>query len=443
MNETAGGAGDAGDPGELAPPALGPDAAGQMRELAPRVLGAVVRKCGDFAAAEDAVQDALLAATLDWPRNGVPQNAGGWLFHVACRRLADANDAEQARRRREAIAAAEFERNNSPPRNNSIQDLDELADGADDTLQLLLLSCHPALTPPSAIALTLRAVGGLTTAEIAAAYFVPEATMAQRISRAKQQIQTSRIPFAMPAAAERDARLASVLHVLYLMFNEGHTSSSGPELLRVDLSDEAIRLAQLLHRLAPDHAEAAGLLALLLLTDARRAARTGPMGELIPLQEQNRQLWDRAKIAEGTALITNTLARGSIGAYQLQAAIAALHDEAPSVTATDWPQILALYGLLRKLADNPMVELNCAIAAAMVHGPAEGLARIDALEKTGKLAEHFRIDAVRAHLHELAGDRAAALQYFRTAAEGTANQAERNYLLGKAAALIARERGAP
>jgi RNA polymerase sigma factor (sigma-70 family) len=389
-----------------------------------------VRRSGDFSAAEDAVQDALLAAATDWPQRGLPQNPGGWLFHVACRRLADHIDAERARRRREAVAAAEAAVAAPPPDPG-----DELAENADDTLALLFTCCHAALTPASAIALTLRAVGGLTTAEIASAFFVPEATMAQRISRAKQTIAQSGEPFALPAAAERSRRLDAVLHVLYLMFNEGYASSVGPELVRVELCREAIRLARMLHDCAPDHAETAGLLALLLLTDARRAARTGPDGELIPLHEQDRGRWDRSAIAEGTALVTATIARGAIGSYQLQAAIASLHDEASSVETTDWPQILALYGLLQRLADNPMVALNRAIAAAMVHGPEVGLESLRALDNDARLAGSYRLDAVRGHLCEMSGDKDAAVRHYLSAARGTGNLAESRYLAGKAARL--------
>ncbi|HEX5053249.1 MAG TPA: DUF6596 domain-containing protein [Planctomycetota bacterium] len=412
------------------PGPLDPDTEHRLRELVPRVLGALVRRSGDFAAAEDAVQDALLAAAGDWPRRGVPQNPGGWLFHVACRRLADHVDAERARRRREVAAAAEALAA-APPAHAEA----ELVEDGDDTLALLFTCCHASLTPASAIALTLRAVGGLTTGEIASAFLVPEATMAQRISRAKQTIQASAVPFVRPDAAERAQRLDAVLHVLYLMFNEGYASSAGPQLLRVELSNEAIRLARLVHRLAPEHAEAKGLLALLLLTDARRAARTGPAGELIPLHEQDRTAWDRAAIAEGTALVTAAIARGAIGTYQLQAAIASLHDEAPSVAATDWPQILALYGLLQRLADNPMVALNRAIAAAMVHGPRLGLEWLAALDADARLAGSYRLDAVRAHLCEMSGERQAAVRHYLAAAGKTPNLAERSYLLGKAGRL--------
>ncbi|HEU4564895.1 MAG TPA: sigma-70 family RNA polymerase sigma factor, partial [Gemmatimonadaceae bacterium] len=341
-----------------------------LRDLAPRVLGAVARRHGDFAAAEDAVQEALIAAAARWPAEGIPANPQGWLYHVALRRITDQVRSELARRRREEAVAGELwaEWAFVPPPDG------EIGAEEDDTLLLLFMCCHPALTPPSAIALTLRAVAGLTTAEIANAFLVPEATMAQRISRAKQNIKTSGIPFRMPDDGERAARLRAVLHVLYLLFNEGYASSIGPDLQRPDLAGEAIRLARMLHELLPEDGEVTGLLALMLLTHARRAARTGAGGELIPLDEQDRSLWDRRLITEGSALLTDALPRGPVGLYQLQAAIAALHDEAARVEDTDWPQILALYGVLKRLVDNPMVALSHAIAAAMVHGPAAGLA---------------------------------------------------------------------
>lgn len=411
-----------------------PDDVGRLlRDLAPQVLGAVARRHGDFAEAEDAVQEALIAAAQRWPADGVPRNPRGWLYHVALRRLTDHLRSELARRRREDAVAADVWADWAfvPPPDA------ELPADRDDTLVLLFMCCHPALTPPSAIALTLRAVGGLTTAEIAAAFLVPEPTMAQRISRAKQSIRASAIPFAMPTPAERAERLRSVLHVLYLMFNEGYTTTSGPHLHRTDLSGEAIRLARMLHELLPEEPEVAGLLALMLLTDARRAARTGPHGELIPLDEQDRTLWDRALIEEGTALVEAALARGAAGPYQVQAAIAALHDEAPSTDETDWPQILALYDLLRRMSDNPMVELNRAIAAAMVHGPAKGLELLDALAADRRIAGHYRIDAVRAHLLERAGDRERALAHYHAAAAGTRSIPERDYLIAKAARLAA------
>jgi predicted RNA polymerase sigma factor len=305
----------------------------------------------------------------------------------------------------------------------------------DDTLILLFMCCHPALTPASQIALTLRAVGGLTTAGIASAFLVPEATMAQRVSRAKQTIRRSGAPFEMPGPGELGQRLAAVLHVLYLIFNEGYASSAGPHLQRVELAAEGIRLARALHALRPDEPEVSGLLALMLLTDARRAARTGPHGELIPLDEQDRSLWDREAIAEGTALVTAALTRGAAGPYQLQAAIAALHDEAPGTTETDWLQILALYGLLMRMADNPMIALNHAIAAAMVHGPTKGLELIDVLGGDTRIAGHYRLDAVRAHLLERSGDATAAIRHYRAAAAVTGNMAERNYLIEKALRL--------
>ena len=406
-----------------------PDIEHLLRDLAPQVLGAIARRHGDFAAAEDAVQEALIAAAAQWPETGIPDNPRGWLYRVAVRRFADERRSEAARRRREEAAAAERS-------SDAVQFLpDDGAPGEDDTLVLLFMCCHPALTPASAISLTLRAVGGLTTAEIANAFLVPESTMAQRISRAKQTIKASTIPFALPDDAERAARLDAVLHVLYLIFSEGYTTSAGSELHRVDLSSEGIRLTRALHAMLPDDAEVSGLLALMLLTDARRAARSGPVGELIPLDEQDRALWDQALIAEGIALVASALSRGAIGSYQLQAAIGALHDEAARSTDTDWPQILALYGLLERMSDNPMVSLSRAVAAAMVHGPSVGLEQVNTLASDARIAGHYRLDAVRAHLHELSGDRDRAIMHYRAAAERTASVPERNYLLEKAARL--------
>jgi RNA polymerase sigma factor (sigma-70 family) len=405
-----------------------------LRDFAPQVLGAVARRHGDFDAAEDAVQEALLAASLQWPAAGIPQNPRGWLYHVALRRITDHLRSEMARRRREDAVATQVwaEWAFVPP-----PDVEIGADG-DDTLVLLFMCCHPALTSASAIALTLRAVGGLTTGEIASAFLVPEATMAQRISRAKASIKSSGIPFGMPSAEERAGRLSAVLHVLYLIFNEGYASSSGPQLQRTDLSNEAIRLTRVLHELLPDDAEVTGLLALMLLTDARRAARTGPHGELIPLDEQDRSLWNRALIAEGVELVFAALSRGSPGAYQLQAAVAALHDEALRAEDTDWPQILALYTVLERMSDNPMVSLNRAIAAAMVQGPHAGLELLEALD--ARLGAHYRLDAVRGHLHERLGDHARAVAHYRAAAERTASTPERDYLTLKAARLAASTR---
>src|ERR1700677_770866 len=354
-----------------------------LRELTPQVLGTVVRRFRDFAAAEDAVQEALLAAATQWPDHGLPENPRAWLTHVAYRRMTDQIRSESARRRREDQMVLEASRAPNTATIHSASQEEE-----DDALVLLFMCCHPALTLSSAIALTLRAVGGLTTAEIAKAFLVPEATMAQRISRAKQSIKDSGIPFELPTLQERAQRLRAVLHVLYLIFNEGYTSSAGPQLQRIELSREAIRLTRSLREMLSDDAEIAGLLALMLLTDARRVARTNSEGELIPLMHQDRALWDRTQIAEGVALISAAFPKGSVGPYQLQAAIAAVHDEAGRAEDTDWPQILALYDLLKRMSDNPMVILNHAIAAAMVHGPKEGLNLLDALKEDPRIAEH-------------------------------------------------------
>ena len=398
-----------------------------LRELAPQVLGVVVRRFGDFAASEDAVQEALLDAATQWPRDGRPENPRAWLIQVASRRMTDHIRSESARRRREEQTALEAVRTQTSRASSGSEQ--------DDTLILLFMCCHPALTLPSAIALTLRAVGGLTTAEIAHAFLVPEPTMAQRISRAKQSIESSGLPFQLPNGEELSRRLRAVLHVLYLIFNEGYTSSSGSQLRRDDLAQEAIRLTRIVHRLQPEDAEVAGLLALMLLTDARCLARTSDDGELIPLAQQDRSLWDRDQIAEGVALLSKTLPRGAVGPYQLQAAIAAVHDEAARPEDTDWPQILALYDLLRRISDNPIVALNQAVAVAMVHGPAKGLELLDTLQADVRLAEQHRLDAVRAHLLELTGDHAAAASHFRSAAAKTASLPERNYLLTQAARL--------
>jgi RNA polymerase sigma factor (sigma-70 family) len=405
-----------------------------LRELAPQVLGAIVRRYGDFFAAEDAVQEALLAAAMQWPREGVPANPRAWLIRIAARKMTDQLRAQLARRRRETAVAQEAAEENVPP-----PDGDQEPE-RDDTLPLLFMCCHPALTRSSAIALTLRAVAGLTTAEIAHAFMVPEATMAQRISRAKQLIAKAGARFTMPTESEKDLRLGAVMHVLYLIFNEGYTSSEGATLQRVDLSREAIRLARSVHRLLPENTEAQGLLALMVLTDARREARAGPDGEIIPLDEQDRTLWDREAITEGVALISSALSRGSVGAYQIQAAIAAIHDEAARHEDTDWPQILGFYGLLMRMSDNPMVALNHAVAAAMVHGPRHGLDLLKPLEGDPRLSGHHRLAAVRAHLHEMAGDETAAVVSYRAAAELTSSQPERNYLLMKAARLFSRQR---
>ena len=409
-------------------PLLGADAEHLLRELAPRVLGSVMRRFHDFASAEDAVQEALIAAALQWPREGVPENPRGWLIQVAVRRMADQVRSEAARHRREAAAAMEFDPI-APPVDA------EAGAEQDDALVLLFMCCHPSLTSSSAIALTLRAVGGLTTAQIASAFLVPEATMAQRISRAKQTIKTSGLPFRMPTREERTQLLRTVLHVLYLIFNEGYTSSSGQDIRRPELSKEAIRLTRALQNSLPDETEVAGLLALMLLTDARRDARTSRDGELIPLSKQERRLWDQDEIKEGVALVSYALSKGSIGAYQLQAAIAAVHDEAAQAEDTDWPQILALYDLLKRMSDNPLVALNYAVAAAMVYGPANGLVLLDQLKSDQRLAGHHRLDAARAHLEEMAGNHAAAIEHYRIAAGRTTSIPEQNYLLAQAARL--------
>lgn len=400
-----------------------------LRKLAPQVLGVVVRRFGDFAMAEDAVQEALIAAAEQWPRWGVPENPRGWLLQVARRRMVDYLRSERSRHDREA-AVAEATSDVITPVTTADAEIDP-----HDTLILLFMCCHPALTSPAAIALTLRAVGGLTTPEIARAFMVPESTIAQRIVRAKQSIKASQVPFRLPDAAERTQRLGSVLHVLYLIFNEGYTTSSGATLHRMDLSNEAIRLVREVHRLLPDDGEVAGLLALMLLTDARRAARTTATGELIPLDEQDRSLWDQNAIAEGVALITSTLSRGSVGEYQLQAAIAAVHDEAPRAEDTDWSEILALYSVLQRITDNPVVALNHAIAAAMVHGPQVGLQLLAPLQHDDRLQRSHRLDAVRAHLLERTGERDSAVELYREAALKTTSLPERAYLLRKAARL--------
>ena len=399
-----------------------------LRELAPQVLGAIIRRYRDFAAAEDAVQEAFVAAATQWPREGVPDNPRAWLTQVASRRMTDQIRSDVARRQREAVAAMETGYIIPAPDPGSDA-------GEDDTLILIYMCCHQDLTTSSAIALTLRAVGGLTTAEIAHAFLVPEATMAQRISRAKQIVRESDVPFRMPVGDEQQRRLRAVLHVLYLIFNEGYTASEGEHLQRADLATEAIRLTRVVHAKLSDDAETTGLLALMLLTDGRRAARTGPQNEIIPLDKQDRSLWDRSLIAEGVELISAALKRGAVGPYQLQAAIAAVHDEAASASETDWPQILALYTVLKRMVDNPMVILNHAIAVAMVHGPQEGLRLIAELDATGRLRDHHRLYAVRGHLLEMAQQSTGAIENYLAAAARTASLPERNYLLAQAARL--------
>ena len=406
-----------------------------LRELAPQVLGTLTGRYGQFGACEDATQEAMLKAVQHWAKYGIPENPRGWLLTVASRVLIDESRRDGSRRRREdAIFAA------TPQSELLARPADAIADPSvgelpdrDDSLKLLFLCCHPSLSVPSQIALTLRAAGGLTTAQIAAAFLVPEATMAQRISRAKATIKSGELRFEMPPG-DAPERLGAVRHVLYLIFNEGYTASSGKELTASSLSDEAIRLTRLLRRLLPEDGETAGLLALMLLTDARRPARTSPDGALVPLAEQDRTRWTQASIAEGIALISEALPRGAVGPYQLQAAIAAVHDEAPTINDTDWPQILGLYDLLERAAPNPMTTLNRAVAVAMVHGPEAGLELIASLESGSQMAHSHRLLATRAHLRELAGDRDGAAADYREAARRTASFPERRYLTSRALA---------
>jgi RNA polymerase sigma factor (sigma-70 family) len=400
-----------------------------LRQLAPQVLGAVVRRYGHFDVAEDAVQEAMLAAATQWPGEGLPDNPKAWLITVAAHRLTDLLRSEQARRRREDTVARWQVLGQQTG-------AAERPDNSDDTLILLFMCCHPALSPLSQIALTLRAVGGLTTAEVARAFLVSEATMTRRISRAKQQIKDSGVPFRLPARAERAERFAVVLHVLYLIFTEGHAATSGGSLYRVELSTEAIRLTRLVHQLVPADADVSGLLALMLLTDARRHARTTANGELVPLADQDRALWDADKIAEGVALITAALPRGTAGPYQLQAAIAAIHDEAPSAAETDWPQIKALYEVLLQISNNPVIALNHAVAVAMADGPISGLQRLETLATDKQLAEDHRLYAVRAHLLEMSGETAAACEAYRAAARRARNLPQQRYLIGRATRLL-------
>jgi len=408
----------------------GTEAEDLLRSLAPQVLAALVRRYGHFDFAEDATQEALLAATVQWPDDGMPDNPRGWLITVAARKLTDLLRAELARQRREQAAARQIR-----PMESVSPATDAARGDSDDTLIVLFMCCHPSLSAASQIALTLRAVGGLTTTEIARAFLVPEATMTRRITRAKRSIKDSGVPFRMPARGERAERLAAVLHVLYLIFTEGYAATAGPSLLRPDLSAEAIRLARIVHRLMPDDPEVAGLLALMLLTDARRPARTGPDGALVPMAEQNRSMWNADYIGEGIALITDALPRGPAGPYQLQAAIAAIHDEAPTIEATDWPQIVELYELLLQVSDNPVVALNHAVAVAMARGPQAGLDLLAELDADQRIAADHRLAAARAHLLEMTGDRAAAQDAYLVAAQRTLNLAQQRFLHAQAARM--------
>jgi RNA polymerase sigma factor (sigma-70 family) len=407
------------------------DAQDLLRELTPQVLRVLLRRYRDFGGCEDAVQEALMAAATQWPKQGTPDNPKAWLITVATRRLTDQIRADTARRLREQLVVSLI------PVDEQIAlaaDADRINE-RDETLDLYFMCCHPALSSASQIALTLRAVGGLTTGEIARAFLVPDATMAQRLTRAKQTIRSAGATFPALTPADRAARLPAVLKVLYLIFNEGYTTSGGEQLNRVDLSAEAIRVGRLLSQLMPDDPEVDGLLALMLLTDARIAARTGPNGELIPLDEQDRSKWDRGRVSEGQRILQRALARGATGPYQIQAAIAALHDEARSSDETDWAQIRELYELLLRFQDSPMARLSRAVAMAMVEGPAAGLRALDDLAIDSQFGSNHRLDAVRAHLLERAGDREAAIHHYRQAAERTTSTAERNYLLLHAARL--------
>ena len=417
---------------------VGSDVEDLLRALAPQVLGVLLRRHQAFDLCEDAVQEALLSAAMDWPAKGIPENPRAWLITVATRRLIDEVRSERSRREREDRLTF-----GAPPGELGRYPGDGREPDRDDTLALLLLCCHPSLTPPTQIALTLRAVGGLTTAEIASAFFVPEATMAQRVSRAKQRIREAGATFSMPPAEELDERIQAVCHVLYLVFNEGYTATAGEQVNRVDLSVEAIRLARGLHRLRPGDSEISGLLALMLLTEARRAARVDDAGGLVSLADQDRGRWDRAVIAEGVALVTDALATGPVGAYQVQAAIAAVHDEAATAEETDWPQILALYELLDRIAPNPMATLNRALAVAMVRGPDAGLRLLDTLGEDDRVARHHRLYAMRGHLLELAGSPGAAHDAFEEAARRTASIPERRYLRGRAERCAAPGRPPP
>jgi len=399
-----------------------------IADLVPQVLGAVLRRFGDFPAAEDAVQEALEAASVQWPAQGVPSNPGGWLTRVAGRRMIDHIRQESARRRREA----QWTRQGDSSWFDKDHWFDEDEPHPDDPLLLLFLCCPPGLAPSAAIPLTLRAVGGLTTAQIARALLVPEATVAQRILRAKQKIREGGVPFSPPSEAEKALRLNCVLQVLYLMFNEGY-AGGGPQLQRNDLTAEAIRLTRLALGSLPDDAETAGLLALMLLTQARAPARIDPAGNLVPLLDQDRSHWDPRLMAEGEALLTKTLGRGRVGVYQLQAAIAAVHGTAVTAAQTDWAQILTLYGLLMSLTDNPMVRLNHAVAAAMVHGPHEGLRLVALLDSIPALTGHFRLDAVRGFLWEKAGNPGVAAGFYQSASEKTPSLPERDHLRLQAA----------
>ncbi len=401
-----------------------------------RVLGALMRRFGDLDVAEDAYQDACLAALETWPRDGVPSNPGAWLTTAARNKALDRVRREHQRRGREVAAAGMYADRPVEPVSPAADEVADLGDASavlddDDQLRLLFLCCHPALAEQAQVALTLRTVGGLTTAEIARAFLVPEATMAQRLVRAKRKIVLAGIPFRLPEGAEQTDRTAAVLHVVYLIFNEGYvaseTTADGP-LVRTDLCEEALRLSALLRTLLPDQAEATGLAALLLLHDARRAARSDAAGRLVPLAEQDRSLWDHERIRSGLALVEEALRTGPVGPYQIEASIAALHAEAPTYETTDWPQIVALYGLLEQAVPSPMVRLNRAVAVAMLDGPQAGLDAVDRIEAAGELAGNHRVHAVRAHLLEELGRTAEAGAAYEQALALATSGPERDYL---------------
>jgi RNA polymerase sigma factor (sigma-70 family) len=406
-----------------------------LRSLAPQVLGAVVRRYGHFDLAEEATQEALLAASANWPRDGAPENPKGWLVAVAARRLTDLLRSDQARRRREDRVArwslaAQGERSCGPSSADGL-----VSANSDDSLVVLFMCCHPSLPTASKIALTLRAVGGLSAAEIGRALLTSEQTVTRRITRAKQSIKDSAVPFAMPPGGDLAGRLAAVLRVLYLIFNEGYAATSGTQLVRVDLAEEAIRLTRALHAALPRDPEVSGLLALMLLVHARHFARVGPDGSLVPMNEQDRNLWDHALVEEGVALVTAAPAQGGAGPYQLQAAIAAVHDEAENAEATDWGRVVALYDALLALEDNPVVALNRAVAVSMVHGPEAGLALLAELETEPRVNNDRRFHAARAHLLELNGQPEAALSAYQAAVDRATSLQHQRYLNSQIARL--------
>lgn len=386
-----------------------------MKKDGRRVLAALIRLTGDFDAAEDALQEAYVRALATWKRDGVPSNPGAWLNTVSRRIAID-------RIRRERSTELPDDLQAPPPEDPDPAGIE------DDRLRLLFTCCHPALSEEAACGLALRTLGGLTTREIARAYVEPEKTTAQRLVRAKRKIREARIPYEVPPRAKLPERLDRVLSVIYLIFNEGYASRDAPSLLRPDLADEAIRLGRLTVELMPEEAEARGLLALMLLTDARRPARLDAGGDIVPLEEQDRSLWDRAKIAEGTRLLDEALARRSPGPYQLQAAIGALHGAAPAAAETDWRQIAALYHSLLRLQPTPVVELNAAVALGMAAGFEAGLEWIDRIDARGELTGYHLLPAARADLLRRLGRHAEAADAYRQALDLATNPTERRFL---------------